>query len=136
MTLRVAIVGCGKSADNHVSEIKKLASARVVGVCDREPLMAEQFSVRHGLKAWYSDLSLLLREQSPDVVHITTPPQSHLHVALEAIEAGCHLFVEKPLGEDAKQAAELVRATRANGRKLTVGWTYYFDPAARAARTA
>jgi predicted dehydrogenase len=135
MTLRVAIVGCGKSAENHVSEIKKLACAQIVGVCDCEPLMAEQLSVRHGLKPWYSDLSLLLREQNPDVVHITTPPQSHLHIALQAIEAGCHLFVEKPLGEDALQAAELLRVTRAKGRKLTVGWTYYFGPAARAART-
>jgi predicted dehydrogenase len=134
MTLRVAIVGCGKSADNHVSEIRKLACAQLVGVCDCEPLMAEQFSIRHGLSAWYSDLRLLLREQNPDVIHITTPPQSHLDVALQAIAAGCHLFVEKPLAEDARQAEELVRIAQANGRKLTVGWTHYFDPAIRAAR--
>jgi predicted dehydrogenase len=134
MTLRVAIVGCGKCAENHAAEIKKLACAQLVAVCDREPLMAEQFSIRHGVKAWYSDLSRLLSEQTPDVVHVTTPPQSHLDVALQAIAAGCHLFVEKPLAEDARQAAELIRVAQANGCKLTVGWTHYFDPAVRDAR--
>jgi predicted dehydrogenase len=135
MTLRVAIVGCGKSAENHVTEIKKLACAQVVGVCDCEPLMAEQFSVRHAIKPWYSELDRLLREQNPDVVHIATPPESHLEVALQVIAAGCHLFVEKPLAPDARQAAKLVRTAKANNCRLTVGWTHYFDPAVRAART-
>jgi predicted dehydrogenase len=134
MTLRVAIVGCGKSAENHVSEIRKLPCAQLVGVCDREPLMAEQFSIRHDISVWYSDLGRLLLEQHPDVVHIATPPQSHLDVALQAIEAGCHLFVEKPLAENARQASRLVRTARDNGCKLTIGWTHYFDPAIQAAR--
>jgi predicted dehydrogenase len=134
MKLRVAIVGCGKSAENHVVEIKKLRCAQLVGVCDLEPLMAEQFCIRHALNAWYSDLDQLLSEQNPDVIHIATPPQSHLKVALQAIAAGCHLFVEKPLAEDSRQAAELVRKAQANGCKLTVGWTYYLDPALEAAR--
>ena len=135
MTLRVAIVGCGKSAENHVSEIRKLPCAQLVGVCDSEPLMAEQFSIRHDISVWYSDLGRLLLEQHPDVVHIATPPQSHLDVALQAIEAGCHLFVEKPLAENARQASRLVRTARANGCKLTIGWTHYFDPAMQAARS-
>ncbi len=135
MTLRVAIVGCGQSAENHAAEIKKLVGARLVGVCDCEPLMAEQFSIRHGVGAWYSDVRQLLREQNPDVVHIATPPQSHLEIARLAIAAECHVFVEKPLAENAQQAAELIRLAQANGCKLTVGWTYYFHPAVRAART-
>jgi predicted dehydrogenase len=134
MTLRVAIVGCGKSAENHISEIRKLRCAQLVGVCDSESLMAEQFSIRHGLNAWYSDFGRLLLEQHPDVVHIATPPQSHLDVALQAIEAGCHLFVEKPLAENARQASQLVRTARANGCKLTVAWTHYFDPGVQAVR--
>jgi predicted dehydrogenase len=134
MTLRIAIVGCGQSAENHAAEIKKLPSARLVGVCDSEPLMAEQFSIRHGVSAWYSDIRQLLYEQKPDVVHIATPPQSHLEVARQALAAGCHLFVEKPLAEDAQQAAELIRLAQANSCKLTVGWTYHFHPAIRAIR--
>ena len=52
MTLKVAIVGCGKVADQHVEEIAKLPQlARVVGVCDLEPLMAEQLASRFSIAA-------------------------------------------------------------------------------------
>ncbi|MGA8271041.1 MAG: Gfo/Idh/MocA family oxidoreductase [Candidatus Sulfotelmatobacter sp.] len=134
MTLSVAIVGCGKSAENHVTEIRRLGGARLTGVCDCEPLMAEQFSIRHDISYWYSDFGQLLLELKPDVVHITAPPQAHLNLALQAIAAGCHVFVEKPLTENTRQSEDLVRTARANGCKLTVGWTYYFHPALRAAR--
>lgn len=80
------------------------------------------------------ELGRLLREQQPDVVHVATPPQSHLEVALQAIEAGCHVLVEKPLAENARQASRLVGTARTNGCKLAIGWTHYFDPAIRAAR--
>jgi predicted dehydrogenase len=134
MTLRVAIVGCGKAAENHAAEIKRLAGVRFVAACDSEPLMAEQFFVRHGLEAYYTDFQALLREQKPDVVHIATPPQSHGRLATAAIEAGCHEFVEKPLAETSTKATDIVRTAQRHGRKLTVGWTYYFDPEVRRMR--
>ncbi len=134
MTLRVAIVGCGKAAENHVAEIKKLPNISLIAACDSEPLMAEQFALRHGVQACYSDLEALLNEQCPDVVHIATPPQSHVQLALAAIEAGCHLFVEKPLAETSERAAEIIHRAECTGTKLTVGWTYYFDITLRAAR--
>ena len=79
--LRVAIVGCGKIADAHVEEVGKIAGARVAAVCDRELLMAEQLAVRYGVASHYDDFARLLDEIRPDVVHITTPPQSHLALA-------------------------------------------------------
>lgn len=134
MTLRVAIVGCGKAAENHITEIQKRLHTDVVAVCDSEPLMAEQFSVRHGIAARYYDFNQMLREQEPDVVHIATPPQSHCVLALQSIEAGCHVFVEKPLAENKDSAAEIVRSAENAGCKLTIGWTYYFDPIVRRMR--
>lgn len=134
MPLRVAIVGCGQAAENHAIEIKKLNCARLVSVCDSEPLMAEQLSVRHGIDHWYSDTAQMLREQDLDVVHIATPPATHLEVAQQAVEAGCHVFVEKPVAEDAQQAAKLIRLAQANSCKLTIGWTYFLHPTVRAAR--
>jgi len=134
MALRVGIVGCGKAAENHAAEIKRLPGVRFVGACDSEPLMAEQFSVRHGLQAYYTDFQALLREQKPDVMHIATPPQSHVRLATAAIEAGCHVLVEKPLAETSAKATEIIRSAQRHGRKLTVGWTYYFDPEVRRMR--
>lgn len=135
MTLKVAIVGCGKIADGHLAEVGKLAPlARVVAVCDRELLMAEQAALRYGIEAFYDDFQALLSERRPDVVHILTPPAAHLEIARTALEAGCHVFVEKPVAPRAPEVAQLVDAVQAAGRKLTVGYTYVFDPPARRVR--
>jgi len=96
MSLRVAIVGCGKAAENHAAEIRKRYDAELLAACDSELLMAEQSCFRHGAGTPYSDFRRMLDEQCPDVVHLTTPPQSHCSLALESMDAGCHVFVEKP----------------------------------------
>ncbi len=132
--LRVAIVGCGKTADMHVQGIRRLPSARIVAVCDREPLMAEQLAVRYHIPKSYSDFNELLAIEKPDVVHIATPPHSHVPLAMMALDAGCHLLVEKPLGLDSGEAARMIAQAESQSRKLTIGYTYYFDPAARMLR--
>jgi predicted dehydrogenase len=134
-SLRVGIVGCGKIADGHVEEIQKLPErATLVGVCDREPLMAEQLAVRYGIPRHFDHLDDLLAEGRPDVLHVTTPPEPHLAIARQALEAGCHLFVEKPLTPTHADTAALLAAARARGRRVTVGYTYLFDPPALAVR--
>ena len=135
MKLRVALVGCGKTADMHVTGIQRLDTAQLVAVCDIEPLMAEQLAARHAIAKCYSDFAQLLAVEKPDVVHIATPPQSHLALATEALDAGCHLLVEKPLASNASEAAQLIAHAEARSRKLTIGYTYYFDPAARMLRS-
>jgi len=94
--LRVAIVGCGKIADAHASQIRRIAGCEIVGVCDTEPLMAQQLFERFQVQAHFSDVTELLRCTRPDVVHITTPPESHFDLARFCLERGCHVYVEKP----------------------------------------
>lgn len=131
MSLKVAIVGCGKIADGHIEEIQKMPDrARVVAVCDLELLMAEQIAVRYGVPAHYDDFERLLEAEAPDVVHITTPPGAHLSLARRAVEAGCHVYVEKPLAMNLAEARELIDLVERAGRKLTIGWEYLFDPPA------
>src|SRR5439155_19465493 len=96
MSLRVAIVGCGKIADAHAAQIRRMPQCDLVGVCDREELMARQLAERFGAKRCFVDLDDLLREATPDVVHITTPPQSHFDIARRCLEHGSHVYVEKP----------------------------------------
>lgn len=135
MKLNVALVGCGKVADQHVSEIKKLRNADLVAVCDTELLMAEQLAGRYDIPAYYSDFDGMLEEVKPDVVHITTPPQTHLRLGKGALDAGCHIFVEKPLALDYEEAQQLVDHVSRSNRKMTIGYTYYFDPIVRRMRT-
>jgi predicted dehydrogenase len=131
MSLKVVIVGCGKIADGHVEEIQKMpALARVVGVCDLEPLMAEQLASRYGIARHGADFTRLLAEERPDVVHITTPPGSHLPLALQSIDAGCHVYVEKPFTLAHADSKKLIARAEEAKKKVSIGYTYLFDPPA------
>jgi predicted dehydrogenase len=134
MSLKVAIVGCGKIADAHVEEIAKLKTGRVVAVCDLEMIMAEQLATRYGLPRFYDDLERLLDVEKPDVLHVTTPPQSHVSLVAQAVDAGCHVYVEKPVALTFKDAKEIVSRVEGANKKMTVGLAYYFDPIAVAMR--
>jgi len=134
MSLRVAIIGCGKIADAHAAQICRIAGSALVAVCDREELMARQLADRFGAERYFVDLDDLLRGAMPDVVHITTPPQSHLDIARRCLEHGCHVYVEKPITINAREAQSLIEAAEDAGRRLTVGHDGQFSPAARRLR--
>jgi predicted dehydrogenase len=132
--LRVAIVGCGRIADAHVGQIRRISGCEIVGVCDREGLMARQLDQRYRTGGWFDDLDQLLDRARPDVVHVTTPPESHFAIALACLERGRHVYVEKPLTLDAGEAAVLVRVAESRGLGLTVGHDAQFSHAARRLR--
>lgn len=132
--LRVALAGCGKIADAHAAQIRRIDGCEIVAVCDREPLMARQISERFSVKRSFTDLTELLSECRPDVVHITTPPQSHFHLAQCCLERGCHVYVEKPFTLDAHTAQRLIALAKQKGLKLTAGHNYQFSHAARRMR--
>ena len=133
--LRIAIVGCGKIADQHAMQIQRIKDCEIAAVCDREPLMAKQLCERFPIKQRFSDVTELLKQGRPDVVHITTPPESHFEVAKLCLEQGAHVYVEKPFTVYAEQAQELVELAEKKGLKLTVGHNEQFSHAARRMRT-
>jgi predicted dehydrogenase len=133
--LKAAIVGCGKIADAHASLIQTLPDCEIVGVCDAEPLMARQLSDRFRVKGWYSDLQELLHDARPDVVHITTPPESHYKLASMCLEHGCHVYVEKPFTLNEADARRLVSLANEKQVKLTAGHDGQFSHVARRMRT-
>jgi len=132
--LKVALVGCGKIADMHASQIQKIQGCEMVGVCDREPLMAKQLYERFPVKSYFTDVPELISEARPEVVHITTPPASHFDIAKFCLEHNCHVYVEKPFTLNADQAQYLVDLAAAKGLKLTVGHNDQFSHVARRMR--
>lgn len=132
--LKVAIVGCGKIADNHASQIQRIDGCEIVGVCDTEPLMARQLYERFPVRMHTSDLAQLLNEANPDVVHITTPPQSHFSIARFCLERGCHVYVEKPFTVNAVEAETLIALAGERNLKLTVGHDDQFSHVSRRMR--
>jgi predicted dehydrogenase len=135
LPLRISLVGCGKAADNHVSQVQHIPNVKLISVCDREPLMAQQLATRYSVPNCYADYVQMLEQERPDVVHITTPPQSHLELATIAFGYGCHVLLEKPITCSHVETQRLLASANAADRKLTVAWGYFFDQITRDMRT-
>jgi len=133
--LKVAIVGCGRIADSHASQIQRIPGSQIVGVCDREPLMARQLYDRFSVGKHFSDLAELLSETKPDVVHITTSPESHFDIARACLEWGSHVYVEKPFSVNEEDARKLIALANKNKLKITAGHDDQFSHAARRMRS-
>ena len=133
--LKVALIGCGKIADAHASQIIRIKGCEIVGACDSEPLMASQLCARFPVGEAFTSLDALLDEARPDVVHVTTPPPSHFEIAKRCLERGCHVYVEKPFTVNAQQAEILVALAKESGLKLTVGHDDQFSHVARRMRS-
>jgi predicted dehydrogenase len=128
-TLQVALIGCGQIADAHLQEIAKLPCARVVAVCDRHLDLARQAAARFGVSATFDDHLQMLEEVRPDVVHVTTPAQTHRALAIDVLEHDGHVYVEKPLSLDTPEADEIIATARAADRLVCVGHDQLVDPA-------
>jgi predicted dehydrogenase len=128
--LRVGIIGCGKIADQHAAQIQRIPEGKIVGVCDSEELMARQMSERFPVERWFTDVEELLDVGRPEIVHITTPPQSHFALGKRCLEAGCNVYIEKPFTLNAAEAEDLIRICNKNNLKMTVGHNAQFTHAA------
>jgi predicted dehydrogenase len=124
--LRVTIVGCGKIADQHVHAIRRIPECSIVAVCDQELLMAQQLADRFKIPGIFSNGQEMLKAVSPDVVHITTPPQSHYTLARECLEAGSHVYLEKPFTVNAEEAESLIELAERKKLKITAGHNLQF----------
>lgn len=133
--LKIAIVGCGKIADEHASQIQRIGGCEIVGVCDKEPLMARQLAERFPVKQYFTDLSQMLEEAQPDIVHVTTPAESHFHIAKFCLERGCHTYIEKPVTLYAHETRTLVALAEERRLKLTAGHDDQFSHVARRMRS-
>ena len=90
--------------------------------------LAGQAAARFDEPGVYDDLGRMLAEARPDVVHVTTPPATHSPIALEAMAAGAHVYVEKPFAIDAAEADEVFEAAGRTGRLVCVGHDQLYDP--------
>lgn len=126
--LKVAILGCGQIADAHLSQIARLDVAEVVAVCDVHDDLAYQAAKRFGITQTFTNMHEMVEQAQPDVVHITTPAQTHTNLAIDLLKRGCHVYVEKPFTLDAVEAAEVIAVSAATGRQICVGHDQLFDP--------
>ncbi len=129
--MKTALIGAGLIAREHLSCLKTLAGVEIAGVCDRSPAVAESIAERYGVPGWYTDHLGMLRELRPDVVHITTPPTSHFRLAMDALQAGAHVLVEKPVTTTFAELEQLARYASEHRLSITEDHNYVFNHATR-----
>jgi predicted dehydrogenase len=125
--VRAAVLGTGRIAVQHLSCLRRLPDVDVVAVCDLSPGRAQAAAERFHVPAWYVDHRRLLERHAPDVVHVTTPPASHVELALDSLAAGAHVFVEKPAAPALPDVERLLEAARDADRDLVESYTYVFS---------
>jgi len=125
---RVAIIGCGMIADQHADQLQYLPECELVAVCDTDELMARQLAERFHVSGVFTDAAEMLRAGGVDAVHITTHAQPHFALGRQCLEAGCHVYMEKPFTVNAAEAEELLGLARAVDRRITVGHNLQFSP--------
>ena len=117
--IRVALVGSGSIADTHLGALLDIPQARVVGVYSRGEEKARKAAERAKCDAT-TDWRALVKREDVDLVDIVTSSGSHAEIALEAIKAGKHVLVEKPMAMTTADADRIAAAAAAGGRVLGV----------------
>jgi predicted dehydrogenase len=106
---------------SHALAYTRIPEYEVVGVCTRRIHEKQLPEALSGAKR-FSSYDEALAELKPDVVSVNTLPDTHADYAIKAMEAGAHVFVEKPLAETVERAQEVVDTARRTGKKLVIGY--------------
>jgi UDP-N-acetyl-2-amino-2-deoxyglucuronate dehydrogenase len=131
--LRFALVGCGAIAPTQAQALKELPDLLQLTHCaDLDEKRAADFAAKHGLAV--ATWAELLADPAIDVITLCTPSGLHGSLAAEALRAGKHVVIEKPMEITVAACDELIAAQQASGRKLAVISQHRFDPASGTVR--
>lgn len=119
--LAVAVVGAGRWGANLIATLARLPEFELRAVCDLRPVFAPA--------PCFSDLEQLLSEVPLEVLVIATPAESHAQLVVRALEAGKHVFVEKPMCSSSREVRAIERALSRSGKRLMVGHLLAYHPA-------
>ncbi|HTX68651.1 MAG TPA: Gfo/Idh/MocA family oxidoreductase [Thermoleophilia bacterium] len=129
--LGVALVGYGYWGPNLLRNYMELPGVTVRSVCDRRPEVLQKAQTRYPSVTVTVDLADVLADDDVDAVVIATPVRTHFPIAMAALEAGKHVFVEKPITDDSLHARRLVDLAADRSLVLMVGHTFVFSPPVR-----
>ena len=125
--LRVAIVGAGYVAHYHIAALRRLDFVEVVGICDLDGNAARTLATAHGIDFVASSLAELAIRR-PHAVYVLTPPSSHCALTLQALDMGCHVFVEKPMADSVAECDAMIERAREKNLVLSTDHSDHFDP--------
>lgn len=124
---KIALVGCGDVATVHLDAIADIADAELVALCDRDPAVLTAAIAKHGVPG-FADHASMLREMDIDVLHICTPHSEHARIAIDALDAGVHVLLEKPLADDVERGEAVIDAAERSTAKIGVCFQNRYNP--------
>jgi predicted dehydrogenase len=127
--VRIGLLGCGTiSQFAHLPALMRAQGVELAALCDAAPDLLHAMGARAGVTKLYTDYADFLATSGVDAVLIAVPDEFHLPLVQQALEAGKHVLVEKPLAANRRECAMVWEAVRRSGRKLQVGCMKRHDP--------
>lgn len=124
----IGLVGCGEIAEFHAQALLRTGQAHIVAVCDRVYEKAQTLAETYGGRP-YREVNDLLADPEVNAVYVLTHHDSHAAISILCLEAGNHVFCEKPLAMSLREALRVGRAVQRSGRQLMVGFNHRWNPA-------
>jgi predicted dehydrogenase len=141
VALKLGIVGCGRAARIHLARLlaAPIDGVRLVGCADPDPaaaqaLAAQALAASGVAPPCFADHRELIAVTAPEAVAIFTPHRAHYRPAMDALQAGCHVFIEKPLSTNSQEAVDIIGLARGRERKVGIGHQYRLCPSLVEAR--
>lgn len=119
--IKVGIIGAGTIGSVHADAYKKVADAELVALCDILPDKLAEKAKRHGVPITYTDYHELLKNPEIEAVSICVPNNMHAPIAIDALNAGKNVMLEKPMCLNADLARKVIAARDANKKVLQIG---------------
>lgn len=130
--LKIGVFGAGHLGKFHLNNWKEIPGVKIVGFCEPDEATAKEVSEKYGLKHFTDEDQLIA---SCDAIDVVTPTQYHFGICEKAIKSSKHVFVEKPMVNNMKEAKALVKLVKESKIKFQVGHVERFNPAFLAAQT-
>jgi len=127
--IRIGFVGCGFMGQSvHLPSFRKCKDAEILAISDLRPKLAKAVSERWGIKKTYPSHLELVEDKELDAVVVITNKFTHAEIVIDAIRAGKHVFVEKPMATTAADAKMMADTAQKYDTKLMVGYMKRYDP--------
>jgi len=128
MIYNVLVVGVGNMGKAHAKSYYKIDEFNLVGLVARSPEKRNQLSKELGNVPQFDDFDKALKETKPDIVSINSYTETHKDFAIKSLNSGAHIFIEKPLAENIKDAEEIISLAKKKNKKILVGYILRHHP--------
>ena len=126
--IRVLVVGCGHMGASHARAYHNMPEFDIVGVVSRGPQTRRRLAQELGGLPEYDSFEKALADTKPDAVSINTYPDTHAEYTMRSLEAGAHVFTEKPLADTVEDAQAVVDLAQRTGKKVVIGYILRHHP--------